>query len=280
MTELIFSHSGNMGDILFSLHFVKEVIGWKRPEKAYFVLTYGRPAVYLQGHPDGDVQMSRRSAEFIKPLLEQSGMFREVQIVDYSKFAALRGRIGDCVDLDEFRAKKLSFMGGDIRNWYYSLSNMHFKRDFSEDLFKGKFEGDCRAKGKVLVTCTERVNNYYIDISLCLCNHRDSVAFIGLDEEHRRIERLLGYGIPRIEVKDMEDAAYLMRGSKGVIGTQGGLYSLAEMLKVPRVLIPPQYILHNGQLMYGPCNNHPIGGECDLVQTIEQAVHLPDFLFK
>ena len=78
----------------------------------------------------------------------------------------------------------------------------------------------------------------------------------------------------------MEDAAKLMKGSKGVIGNQGGLFSLAEMLKVPRVLIPPQYILYGSQITIGPCNNHPIGGECDVVQTIEQAVHLPDFLFE
>lgn len=33
-------------------------------------------------------------------------------------------------------------------------------------------------------------------------------------------------------------------------------------------------------LTYGPCVVHPLGGECDVVQTIEQSVRLPDFLFK
>ena len=33
-------------------------------------------------------------------------------------------------------------------------------------------------------------------------------------------------------------------------------------------------------LTYGPCVVHPLGGECDVVQTIEQSVHLPDFLFR
>jgi len=278
--ELIFSHSGNMGDILYSLHFVKDVIEWKKPETAYYILTFGKQGVYAEKHPDGNVQMTKKSAEFVKPLLMQSGLFKDVQIVDYNQFEQLRGQLPDYIDLDEFRVKKINFMGGDIRNWYYALSNYHFKKDFSEDLFKGKLVGDIRAKDKVLVTYTERVNNYFIDISLCLCNHKDNVAFIGIDSEYERIKKILGYDIPRFELKDMEDAAKLMKGSKGVIGNQGGLFSLAEMLKVPRVLIPPQYILYGSQITIGPCNNHPIGGDCDVVQTIEQAVHLPDFLFE
>lgn len=35
---------------------------------------------------------------------------------------------------------------------------------------------------------------------------------------------------------------------------------------------------HSGNL--GDILVHPLGGECDVVQTIEQSVRLPDFLFK
>ena len=40
------------------------------------------------------------------------------------------------------------------------------------------------------------------------------------------------------------------------------------------------HFISNGALTYGPCAVHPRGGECDVVQAIEQSVRLPDFLFK
>lgn len=117
-------------------------------------------------------------------------------------------------------------------------------------------------------------------MTYCLSGHRDGIAFIGLGSEHRRLESLAGYPIPRIEAADMADAARLMKGAKGVIGNQGGLWPLAEMLKVPRLLLAPEYVKADGALTYGPCVVHPLGGECDVVQTIEQSVRLPDFLFE
>lgn len=224
--------------------------------------------------------MSKTSAEFVKPFLEQCGMFKEIQIVDWQQFMQVRPQLPACVDLDGFRTKKINFMAGDIRQWYYSLSNYHFKRDFSEDLFKGKFVGDERAKDKVLVCYTDWYSNYFINIALPLSEHKKDVAFIGLDNEYERIKRLLDYDVPRFELKNLADAAYLMKSSRGVIGNQGGLYSLAEMLKVPRVLLPVEYMKFNEQLIGGPCNVHPVGGECDMIQTIEQALHIPDFLFE
>ena len=40
------------------------------------------------------------------------------------------------------------------------------------------------------------------------------------------------------------------------------------------------HFISNGALTYGPCVVHPLGGECDVVQTIEQSVRLPGFLFE
>ena len=280
MREIVFTHSGNLGDILFSLHFIRDYSEWRGADRTLMLLTYGKPAVYGERHPDGDVQMSERSARFIIPFLRESGLFTDVQAAEWAKVEQIRGQIDGCVDLDEFRQKRISFYGGDNRLWFYALSSHHFRRDLSENLFEGKFEGDGRAAGKVLVTCTERVNNYYVPISYCLSEHRDGIAFIGLDSEHRRLESLTGYPVPKIEIADMADAARLMKGAKGVIGNQGGLWSLAEMLKVPRLLLAPEYMKMGGALTYGPCVVHPLGGECDVVQTIEQSVHLPDFLFE
>ena len=38
--------------------------------------------------------------------------------------------------------------------------------------------------------------------------------------------------------------------------------------------------ISDGALAHGPCVVHPLGGECDVVQTIGQSVRLPGFLFR
>ena len=40
------------------------------------------------------------------------------------------------------------------------------------------------------------------------------------------------------------------------------------------------HFISDGALAYGPCVVRPLGGERDVVQTIEQSVRLPDFLFR
>lgn len=110
MREIVFTHSGSLGDILFSLHFIKDYSEWKGADRAHMLLTYGKPAVHGEGHPDGDVQMSERSARFIMPFLRESGLFTDVQAAEWAKVEQIRGQIENCVDLDEFRRKRISFL--------------------------------------------------------------------------------------------------------------------------------------------------------------------------
>lgn len=279
MKELVFRHSGNFGDIVFSLHFVSDIIKWQKADKSHFILTYGRPAQYTQAHPDGNMQMTEKSANFAKAFIEKCGMFDEVHVIEWNQFNAMIKQVPNVVDLDLFRNCYLNFCGGDIRNWYYATCSHHFEKDFSKNLFEGKFEGDTRARNHVLVTYTERYNDYFISIATAVCNHKEEIGFIGIDREYERFCKLIDFKAKRFEINNSADAAYLMKGSRGVIGNSGGLYSLAEMLKVPRLLIMPQYMKVNDKLMYGPCNQLPLGGWCDIIQTSAQAVKLTDELF-
>lgn len=110
MREIVFTHSGSLGDILFSLHFIRDYSEWRGADRAHMLLTYGKPAVHGEGHPDGDVQMSEGSAKFIIPFLRESGLFADVQAVEWAKVEQIRGQIDGCVDLDEFRRKRISFL--------------------------------------------------------------------------------------------------------------------------------------------------------------------------
>lgn len=49
MKEIVFTHSGSLGDILFSLHFIRDYSEWKGADRAHMLLTYGKPAVHGEG---------------------------------------------------------------------------------------------------------------------------------------------------------------------------------------------------------------------------------------
>lgn len=261
MSEIIFEHTGNQGDALFSLHFCKDIIDYHKIDKAYYVLVYGKKATYAEGHPDGDVQMTQKSAEFLKPFLEECGFFKQIDIVSWNDFIQIKGQVNNLVMLDAFRNMPLNFFGEDIRSYYYALSTNHFNQDFSKNLFEGKFEGDNRAKDKFLICYTERVNSHFVSPLQCgIKDYLDRIAFVGLDSEYERFCKMTDATIPRFKITDMADAARLMKGSRGVFGNQGGLLSLAEMLKVDRLLISPEYMQLNGKVMIGPCTHKVTGG--------------------
>ena len=65
----------------------------------------------------------------------------------------------------------------------------------------------------------------------------------------------------------MLELARCIAGAKGVIGNQSGPYTVAECLKVPRILIAPAFIMENNRLARGPHNNQVQGGWGEDVST-------------
>ena len=77
----IFNHSGNFGDILYSLPFCMELIKHmdKRVDDFSFNIQINQKADYSSEHPYGNVTMTKGAAEFLHPLLSILG-FKEVTI--------------------------------------------------------------------------------------------------------------------------------------------------------------------------------------------------------
>lgn len=83
---------------------------------------------------------------------------------------------------------------------------------------------------------------------------RDSIVFVGGEQQFKSFVSEVGYDVDFIEAEDMLEAAKLVRGAKGVIG-DGVVYALAEMMKLPRVKV-------------GGDSTMPIGGAwCDTVYS-------------
>ena len=78
---MIFNHTGNMGDILYSLPFVLELCeaGNIPLNQCTFNIQIDVPTTYIQEHPNGNVLMTKSAALFLKPVLDIIG-FKEVTI--------------------------------------------------------------------------------------------------------------------------------------------------------------------------------------------------------
>ena len=278
--EIVFRHSGDIGDLLFSTHFIKDIIEWRKPSKVTLALTFDKPTVRGEPHPNGAVLMNKKTVDFVMSFFKHCGLYDEVNAVDFKTFEKIIPQIPILVDLDVFRTMKLNFFATDIREYYYALTTHHFNKDFSRNLFEGKFEGDLRAKGRVIVSYTSRVHSYYVHPHAVLFDRLDDISFIGLDSEYEEFCKIMDKKIHRFEIKTLEDAAYLIKGASGFFGNQGGLFSLAEMLKVPRLLLSPQYMVLNGRLSIGPANVNPMGGAwCDKIMVIDNSLGITKNFF-
>ena len=72
----------------------------------------------------------------------------------------------------------------------------------------------------------------------------------------------------------------MMKGSIGYIANQTGFFSVAEALKVPRVLFPAEVMIEGGRQVLGPKNVLPLGGWCQtlsnnskVLNTISQLIN-------
>ena len=235
---------------MFSLHFVREFMAAKGIRSADFHLhTNVR-------HSCGSILMNPAEAAFLRPLLEKTGYFSTVTVSDELPPGYF--------DLGHFRELSINFSAGDIRQWYYNLTDIHLPQSFEEKLLDPL--PSPRFHDKVIVSRTGRYCNISIDFG-CLRKFREHLVFIGLEREYEAFRRNC-FDLEFCAVKHAAEAAELIAGAGGFIGHPSGLFTLAEMLKFPRVMASPEFIrVETGDVIPGPVNVHPRGGWFEVAQT-------------
>ena len=262
---LTFNHSGNIGDILYSLHFCKELSeSLKIPNFNFHIQTNVKDVnASNQKHPFGDVRMTTSAAHFIKPLLQSQSYINNVSIDDQIPVTQ------NLINLDLFRQLKINFQSGDIRSWYYNLTDKHLPREFyNQIIFANK---NNRCNNKIILLFTERYQNIFINYKV-LEQFKDYLVFLGLEYEHKLFCSKY-FNIEYIKTDSLKKVAEYMVGAKGVIGNQCGLFSLAECLKVPRILTTAEYFVYNNNIYPGPVNCHPSGGWNEVASTNEKLIN-------
>lgn len=261
---LVFNHSGGIGDILYSLYFCKDLAdkGNQETFKLHIQTNVKDMAMNMHYHPFGDVRMTEAGANYIKPLLEAQDYIEEVTISDdYTPDSGM-------INLDIFRKIKINFMSGDIRRWYYNLSKQHLPAEFWRPILS--VDVDDTYKDKIILCSTARYQNVFIDYKV-LSKFADKFVFFGLESEYEEFKKN-NFNLEFYKTIDALDAAKKIVGAKGLCSNQNGIYTIAECLKVPRILISPEVCKFNDTIHPGPHNNHPQGGWNEDVATNDKLV--------
>lgn len=213
-----FKHSGDLGDIIYSLPTIKAL---------------GGGILYLDpngGKGTGDVNLGYKdhtnlnkvSIDFLTPLLCQlpyieAVMYWNNEKVDYN--------------LDLFR-KHLKF-----NNLCYShleaFNLPHKNADFKWLLADG--END-KAKNRIVISRTPKVQGNHIFWEFQIRPKADQCLFVGLPKEHEIFEYALGYKVEYLPVSNALELAVHINNCAMFIGNQSLPHAIAEGLKKPIII--------------------------------------------
>jgi hypothetical protein len=216
---LMFSHAGNAGDVIFALPALRAISG-DRP--AGLRLAIDRPAFYAEGaHPLGNVRLNAATVRMLQPLLEAQSYIDSCRIDDGSAVID--------VELDRFREAPIPGDKGYLARWPFYVTGVTW------DLARPWLEVPPLAglEDWLLIARSQRYRNPHLDYRFLARYPR--LAFVGVDVEFDEMRRQLPT-IERIDVADFLQMASAIRGSGVFIGNQSLPYSIAEALKVRRVL--------------------------------------------
>lgn len=230
-SNLVFKHSGRLGDIVYSLPLIQQM-----------ALEQGAPAeIYIPSdtpsrlggdvfHPGGDWMVSPGLFAFVEPLLAVQPYLVGGHYVPAAQVPAQH------IDLDQFKNSGLNLKAGLIQGWYRKAFGVAFP------LEKPWLSLPMRMQSipdtpvfDVLIGRTTRFCNTSINYSFL--DQVGRVGFIGLPFEYRDfIDRHGLKKVQHVPVVDALDLVQKMLTCRVYIGNQSVNFALAEGLKVTRAL--------------------------------------------
>ena len=219
-----FVHSGTLGDIIYSLLFIQQHSNRKA---ILYILKDSQEIagdLYYKTHIGGGKMMTQQMFNFIKPLLMAQPYIRDVifeteACIDYNT----------TTNLDYFRHCKINTSAGDLRNWYGKAFGvpLNLTQQFLSVSESSKYDF---LKNAILISRTQRYNNYAIDYSIL--NNFENVYFMGLENEFNVFaEQFKLDKIKHISIENALDAAFAINSCKVFIANQTFFMAIAEGLK-------------------------------------------------
>lgn len=254
MNELTtFSHFGMIGDLIYSLHFCLQIAQYYNQEKFNFHIQTDvpfEPSICEKSSRGGrHVFFTKQEGQFIKPLLEAQPYINQVTIGPTIPEGA--------TNLSNFRQLPLNLGAGDIREWYYQLIANFLPKEFWKKILF--INPNPKFKDKVLFTLSERYNNCFVDFN-DLKPYKDKLVFIGTEKEYNIFTKNYFEMEFAGRFNNLLQIGEVIAGSKAYIANPTGLFSIAEGLKMPRLLIGSQFMKIDDQILFGPKNILCLGG--------------------
>lgn len=237
--EVNFKHSGHIGDIIYSMPAMYTLA---QGRKINLYMHLNQTGVYSSKmkHPNGSAKLTPKSVELITPLLLSQPQFNSIQVYT-----------GQTIhyDLDLIHAYPLDLKMGSITHWYFWTFGI------TGDVTRPWLQvtPDTAFSDAIVVLRSQRYRTPGINYSFL--RHYPRVVFIGLEVEYEDMKQEVPY-LEHYHVNDFLHMAQIIAGSKLFIGNQSFAYSLAEALKVKRVLeIYPvcPHVIAGDSTGYGTC---------------------------
>jgi hypothetical protein len=214
MGVLNFSHSGKIGDVIFSIPTILELCKTTKQESALYLI----PNI-LTGDPYDPYRLTDKSIESITPLLEL--------VID--KVAVWKDEVIN-VPLDLFRKTGFNPAAGHLPRHY------NYCWDVAPDLTKPWLDVDgvygTGLEDYIIVSRSLRYRNQSINYKFL---NEYKIVFLGLPDEWKVFQ----FDCPDakyVETSNLLEVAQIIKTGKAFVGNQSACFAIAEAMKVPRLL--------------------------------------------
>ena len=217
--ELSFLHYGHLGDVVNSLPVIKEL---SKTHKCNFYIQAKKPLEPNARHYKrfGDyVFLTEANVDMLLPLFMNQPYIHKVDKYTNQEID---------IDLNLIREMPIDFNIDSVR-WYSQLTGIH--TDLSVPYIFA--EPHDVIKNKVTIMRNVRRKNYFTNYKFL--KKYKSLLFIGLNDEYKDLKK----EVPNLEFYDCKDfleMAQIIKSSKLFLGNLSFGYTIAEGLKIPRLL--------------------------------------------
>ncbi len=213
-----FKHSGNAGDLIYSLPATRALAG---TNEIHFCLNLDQRGNYgKKPHPLNGVMLNEKMYQMLEPLLSLQSYIKSCSVYTNQKID---------FDLDLIRMYPFPASNGNISRWYFYL--FATKADLAIPWLQ--VQPDNNWNEHLVIARSQRYNAPAISYSF-LKKYKKKI-FVGVEQEWKEMKKMLP-DIEYIPVDSFLQLATIIAGSKLFIGNQSFPFSLAEGMKVNRLL--------------------------------------------
>jgi len=218
-----FLHAGGIGDIVYAIPAILSILKNNNVDQAELYLQPDREVAYSAWHPLGNKLLNLDFAERLTPLLKSQPYIADVRLYEGGKID---------VDLNGFRRLPINPTTYCLPRWYF-LFLVGTNWDLSKPWISVDKSG--RFKDYILVNRNARLRSKFISYKF-LNDFADRIVFVGVRQEFDEFRKECPSCDNFYEAPDFLELAESLAGARFFCGNQGFLYTLAEAMKIPRLL--------------------------------------------